>query len=316
MPDPYVKERDRSRIPERFQWDLSPVYAGDDTWEAAKRKMRAELPSIASWAGKLAESPEQLLGCLEHHSLLHKELTRLACYAGMKSDLDTRESRYTAMDQEMSRLASDFSTLASFIEPEILRMDPARIEEFLAREPRLGAYRHVLDDIVRNRPHTLGESEEKILATAGLMADAPATINSIFTNADFPYPEITLEEGTVRLDPAAFNLHRRSRDRESRKKVFAAYLGKMHEFRRTFGAQLAAEVRKNMFFSRTRSFGSCLERALNRHNIPVAVYRNLIAGVRAHHRTFYRYLDLRRRLLGLDTLHYYDLYAPSWRTST
>ena len=310
MKDSYVKERDRSRIPEQFQWDLSQVYAGDDAWEAAKRKLLAELPSIASWAGTLAESPERLLGCLERQNLLHKELTRLACYAGMKSDLDTRDSRYLAMDQEMTRIASEFSTLAAFIEPEILRMDPARIEDFTEREPHLAPYRHVLDDIVRNRPHTLGENEEKILATAGLMADAPGTINGIFTNADFPYPEVTLEEGTVRLDPAAFNLHRRSHDRESRKKVFAAYLGKMHDFRRTFGAQLAAEVRKNMFFSRTRSFGSCLERALNNYNIPVAVYRNLIAGVRAHRRTLYRYLDLRRRLLGLDSLHYYDLYAP------
>jgi oligoendopeptidase F len=143
------------------------------------------------------------------------------------------------------------------------------------------------------------------------MADSPGNINGIFTNADFPYPEIQLEDGTsVRLDPPAFSLHRRSSIRENRKKVFEAYLGKLNDFRRTLGAQLASEVRKNMFFSRVRTYKSCLERALDASNIPVAVYRNLIDGVHDHLNTLHRYLLLRKSLLGLKELHYYDLYAP------
>jgi oligoendopeptidase F len=311
MQDPYIKERERTRIPERYQWDLSAIYSGDDSWVEEKQKFICEYTHISTFAGKLAESPAQLFDCLEYVNYLRKEYTRLACYASMQSDLDTREAKYAAMDQEMSQIGSDFSALCSFIEPEILKIEPARIDAFIAEEPRLGAYRHILNDILRNKAHTRTESEEKIIAEAGLMADAPVTINNIFTNADFPYPEITLEEGTsVRLDPASFNLHRRSHNRENRKKVFAAYLGKMNDFRRTLGAQLASEVRKNMFYTRTRSHSSCLESALNTNNIPVTVYKNLISGVHAHFDTLHRYLQLRKRLLGLETLHYYDLYAP------
>jgi len=181
----------------------------------------------------------------------------------------------------------------------------------MSQDSRLEVYGHTFDDILRKKAHTRSEEEEKIIAEANLMADSPVSINNIFSNADFPYPEVKLEEGTtVRLDPAAFGLQRRSPIRENRRKVSSAYLGKIHDFRRTFGAQLSAEVRKNMFFTRTRNYGSCLERALDAHNIPVAVYQNLITGVHARLETMHRYLDIRRRLLGLQDLHYYDLYAP------
>ena len=311
MQDPYIKERERTRIPNKYQWDLSAIYKGNDDWEAAKQTLMSQFPRIPTFAGKLAESADRLCSCLEFVDSLRKEYTRLACYASMQSDLDTREAKYVAMDQEMSQIGSDLSALCAFLEPEILKIAPEQMDAFIAQEPRLGTYRHIFDDILRNKAHTRTESEEKIIAEAGLMADAPVTINNIFTNADFPYPEITLEEGvTVRLDPAAFNLHRRSHNRENRKKVFAAYLGKMNDYRRTFGAQLASEIRKNMFFTRTRSHASCLERALNANNIPVTVYTNLISGVHAHFDTLHRYLQLRKRLLGLDALHYHDLYAP------
>ncbi|MDR0310509.1 MAG: oligoendopeptidase F [Acidobacteriota bacterium] len=311
MQDSYVKERDRSRIPEKYKWDLTDIYPDDEAWEAAKRALIATLPEISAFAGTLDESPVRLLDCLAFADRLHKDYTRLACYAGMKSDTDTREAKYLAMDQEMSQVASDFSARSSFMEPEILRIAPERIDGFIKEEPRLGAYRHVFDNIFRRRAHTRSESEEKIIAEAGLMADAPGVINGIFTNADFPYPEVTLEDGaTVRLDPAAFSLNRRSRNRNDRKTVFTAYMGKMNEFRRTFGAQLAAEARKNMFYARARNYDFCLERALDEHNIPTAVYTNLISGIRGHLDTMRRYLDLRRRLLGLDELRYYDIYAP------
>jgi oligoendopeptidase F len=311
MQDPYVKERDRLSIPEKYKWDLSDVYPGDHAWETAKQAFVAALPEIAAFAGTLAGTPARLFDCLTFTDRLRKDYTRLACYASMKSDIDTREAKYLAMDQEMSQIAADFSASSSFIEPEILRIAPERIDAFIKEEPRLVPYRHVLDNILRRKTHTRSESEEKIIAEAGLMADAPVNINGIFTNADFPYPEITLEDGAaVRLDPAAFSLNRRSRNRKDRENVFAAYMGKMNEYRRSFGAQLAAEVRKNMFYARARNYGSCLERALDEYNIPTAVYRNLISGIRGHFDTMRRYLDLRRRLLELEELHYHDLYAP------
>jgi oligoendopeptidase F len=311
MQDPLVNERERTCIPEKYQWDLRDIYPDDASWEAAKQNLESKFLRISSFSGKLSDSPEQMLQCLEFVDLLRKEFTQLACYASMKSDLDTRDAKYLAMDQQISQVGSDFSALCSFVEPEILRIDPKRIDLFLAQEPRLAPYRHIFDDVLRKRVHTRTESEEKIIAEAGLMADAPGTINSIFSNADFPYPETQLEDGaSIRLDPSAFSLHRRSPNRETRKKVFDTYLGRMNEYRRTYGAQLASEVRKNMFYMRTRSYPSCLERALDSYNIPAAVYGNLIDGIHGHRDTLHRYLTLRKRLLGLEELHYYDLYAP------
>jgi len=311
MEDAYVKERDRSRIPEKYRWNLTDIYLDEDAWREAKKNLVSGMAAISGFRGRLAENPEQLLGCFDLFYSLRKEYVRLACYASMHSDLDTRNAEYTAMDQEIGQIGSDFSSLYSYMEPEILKIGSETIDRFLHRDSRLIVYRHIFDDILRKKDHTGTEEEEKIIAEASLMADSPANIYNIFSNADFPYPEVRLEDGTsVRLDPAAFGLYRRSPVRENRRKVFSAYLGKIHEFRRTFGTQLSAEVRKNLFFTRVHNYGSCLERALDAHNIPVAVYQNLIAGVHARLETLHRYLGIRRRLLCLEDLHYYDLYAP------
>jgi oligoendopeptidase F len=311
MEDIYVRERERTRIPEKYKWELSEVFQSDEAWAETKLELIGRFPGLSAFQGKLSESPEKLLQCLELANQLRKECTRLACYASMKSDLDTREAKYLAMDQEMGHIAADLAARDSFIDPEILRIGPETIAQFMEAEPRLAIYRHLFDDILRRKEHTRSEGEEKIIAEANLMADSPGNINTIFTNADFPYPEVQLEDGvTVRLDPAAFSLHRRSPVRENRRKVFGAYLRKLNDFRRTIGAQLAAEVRKNMFFTRARAYHSCLKRALDGNNIPVSVYKSLIAGARSHLDTLHRYLNLRKRLLGLEELHYYDLYAP------
>lgn len=225
MEDIYVQERERTRIPNKYKWNLTEIFSSDNAWAEAKQKLIAGFPALSGFRGKLSESPKPLLDCLELASFLRKECTRLACYASMKSDLDTRDARYLAMDQEMGQIGSDLSALDSFIDPEVLKIGADKIERFINDEPRLAAYRHIFNDILRKKDHTLGEGEEKIIAEANLMADSPANINNVFTNADFPYPEVRLEEGTaVRLDPAAFSLHRRSPVRENRKKVFAAYL--------------------------------------------------------------------------------------------
>jgi oligoendopeptidase F len=311
MEDIYVKELERTRIPDQYKWDLCDIFSTDESWAEAKQKLTAEFPGISAFRGNLSKSPGELLKCIELADILRKECTRLACYASMKSDLDTRDAKYLAMDQEMGQIGSDLASLGSFIEPEILRMGPERISQFMEQEPRLAAYRHIFDDVLRKKDHTGTEGEERIIAEANLIADSPGSINTVFTNADFPFPEIQLQDGTTtRLDQASFDLQRRSPVRENRKKVFAAYLGKHNDFRRTLGAQLASEVRKNMFFSRARAYRSCLERALDNHNIPVAVYRSLISGAHAHLDTLHRYLLLRRKLLGLEELHYYDLHAP------
>lgn len=304
-------ERDRKRVPETYRWDLTHLYPDDASWRTAKDRLEARLPELGRFRDALGTSAEALLGCLATADDIAKEYMRLSAYAGMSSDQDTRDSAYMAMQSEIGQLGSAFASAASFIEPEILAAGAARIDGFLAGEPRLGVYRHYLADIRRRIDHTGTPGEERIIAEAGLIAEGPGDIYGIFSNADFPYPAVTLADGkAVTLNPASFAVHRASPVREDRRAVFETFFSKLHDYRRTFGAQLNAQMRKDLFFTRARRYPSCLEAALHGGNIPAEVYRNLIASIRKGLPTFHRYLRLRRRLLGVDTLRYHDLYAP------
>lgn len=306
-----VLERDRSKIPDQYKWNLTDIYPNDAAWLEARQRLVAEIPSVAIFRGRVAESPQSLLACLELISRLDKELNRLYSYASMQSDLDTRNATAMAMKQEMGAIEADFAAAISFIEPEILTMSKETIDAFIARAPGLEIYRHLLYEKLRRKEHTGTEGEEKIIADAGLMADSPMTVYTVLANADFPFAEVELSDGKkVKLDQAAFALHKSSPVREDRRKVFAAYFGKLQEFHRTFGANLYAEIKKNLFYMRARKYSSCLEHALDAGNIPIRVYTGLIENVNAHLDTFHSYLNLRRRMLGVDRLHYYDLYAP------
>jgi oligoendopeptidase F len=306
------RERDRTKIPQQYTWRLSDIYPDDAAWKSAKELLVKELPGIETFRGKLASAPKVLLECFDLLNRLSKEYTRLYCYASMNSDLDTRASVYLGMEQEMSQIGADFSSRSSYIQPEIIAtLNREEIDRFLKAEQGLLIYRHDLDDLLRRKEHTRTEGEEKIIADAGLFADGAQSIYSIFSDADFPFPEVTLSDGAqVKLDKAAFSLHRTSSNSEDRRKVFSAFFAALHRYRRTFGAQLSAEVRKNVFYMKSRRYNSCLEKALDGGNIPVAVYHSLIDGVNRNLSTFHRYLDLRRRMMKLDALHHYDLYAP------
>ena len=307
----FIIERERTKIPERYTWNLADIYPDDRSWLEAKQCFVTEFPAVAAFRGKGAASPQSLLACLEFVSRLDKELNRLYCYASMQSDLDTRNAIYLAMKQEVGAIEAEFAAAVSFIEPEILSLDKATVDAFIAREPGLETYRHILNEKLRRKEHIGTEGEEKIIADAGLLSDAPLTVYSVFANADFPFAHVELSDGkTVKLDQAAFALHKSAPLRDDRRKVFAAYFGKLQEFQRTFGANLYAEVKKNLFYMRARKYPSCLDYALDGNNIPTRVYTGVIENVNAHLSTFHRYLALRRRILGVDQLHYYDLYAP------
>jgi oligoendopeptidase F len=306
-----AQERDRNKIPAKYKWFPGDIYASDTAWDAAKQKLVADYPSISRCRGTLGASATKLWECLELMSNFGKELARLSTYASLNLDEDTRVQSYLAMQQEMSQIGTSFGASAAFIEPEILKIDQARIQSFLQDEPKLATYRHYLDDIMRRKAHTGTAGEEKIIAEAGLMADAPASIHDIFADADFPFPKLKLSDGkTVKLDSAGFSLQRTSPVREDRKRVFAAFMSRLNDYRRTFGAQLNAQVRQDLFYVKARNYGSCLESALDANNIPNSVYRSLVDNVNRQLGTFHRYLKLHQRILGVDQLHYYDLYAP------
>jgi oligoendopeptidase F len=306
-----TQERDRSKVPDEYKWDLAAVYPSDQAWRAAKDKIAAELPQLRAFQGALSSSASQLADALEMQSNFEKEVTRLYVYASMSSDEDTRVSKYQGMQQEMIQVASTLGTESAFIEPEILKMDNATIERFVAQEPRLRIYKHYLDDIARRRAHTLSNAEEKLLAASAVMASGPSSVFGIFADADFPYPSVTLSDGKdVTLTKAAFSLHRASLNRGDRKKVMEAFFTALGKYRATFGSMMNSNVQTSVFYARARHYDTSLQASLDGPNVPVSVYSRLIEGIDRNLPTFHRYLKLRKRMMGLSDLHYYDLYAP------
>jgi oligoendopeptidase F len=306
-----AQERDRAKIPEQYRWNLADIYPNESAWRAAKDKLAAELPPLRQFQGKLASSAKTLADALDTLYALDKALSRLYAYAGMLADQDTRDAKHQGMRQEMVQLAAAFSAEAAFIEPELLRAGKATLEGFLNAEPRLKIYRFYIEDVARRAAHTLSENEEKILAAAGPAVGTPSDVYGILANADFPYPSVTLSDGrTVKLDQAAFNDLRALPNRGDREKVMAAFFKALGGFSRTFGTTLNGEAQKVLFFAKARKYPTALEMALDGPNVPVSVYTRLVDGVNRNLPAFHRYLKLRKRVLALDELHYYDLYAP------
>ncbi len=299
----------RDKVPAKYKWDLTDLYKSNEAWKAEKQELTDKLDQLKQFKGKLAQSADMLYNCLDFSSQLWKTYGRLASYAGKLSDQDTRQSGPMSMTQEISQLGTKLSGASSFIEPEILSIPKATIKKFLNEKKELAIYRHYLDNIQRMQAHTMSAEVEKAIAEAGIMSDTPYDVYGIFKNADMPRPEFTLKDGkTVTLDDAAYTLHRADPDREVRKKVFEAFFGAYKKFERTFGTELYGEVKKDIFYKNVRNYKSSLESALNANNIPTSVYHNLIEGVHQNLATLHRYLNLRKRMLGLKELHYYDMY--------
>jgi oligoendopeptidase F len=306
-----AQERDRSKIADRYKWNLADIYPTDTAWRSAKEKLAADLPKLRQYQGKLTTSAATLADALDLQSAFDKELSRLYVYASMLADQDTRDSSHQGMQQEMVQLASTFGAQASFVEPEILKADKAAVQRYIAAEPRLRVYRFYLDDVLRRAAHTLTDAEEKLLADTGPVQGSASNVFNILSNADFPYPSVTLSDGrSVKVDQAGYDELRRLPNRADREKVMAAFFNGLGSFSRTYGTTMNGEVQKVLFVSKARKYPTALETALDSANIPTSVYTRLIDGVNKNLPAFHRYLRLRKRMMGLDQLHYYDLYAP------
>jgi len=247
--------RERSEIPPERKWKLEDLYASDQHWNEAKEVLVAQFDEITIYKGKLTASASELLACMQLDSRISKEFGCLFSYAAMKSDEDTRDSEYLAMRQQMQQLGTDYNSKSAFIVPEIAQLDQSRVDEFVRAEPGLKVYKMAIEDILRMKAHTLSEKEEKILAEAGLMADGPSSIYSVFSNAELPYPEIELSDGTrARLTKAGYSRYRAVPNRADREAVFSAFWSTFDKFKATFGTQLYSNVKKNMFYARTRGY--------------------------------------------------------------
>jgi oligoendopeptidase F len=245
------QERDRATVDPKYTWNLSEVYPSDAAWRADKERIVAALPKLGAFRGKLGASASTLADALELSSRLEKELSRLYVYASMLADQDTRVSEPQGMQQEMQQLHAEFSAQASYLQPEILRLGGSAIEGFIAAEPRLAAHAFPLRDVIRRAAHTLSDSEEKILADAGPLAGSASNIFGILSNADFPYPTITVSGGrTVKVNQAGYAELRTLPNRDDRKLAMSAFFTSLGSFGRTFGTTMNSSVQKSIFYAK------------------------------------------------------------------
>jgi oligoendopeptidase F len=296
---------------EQNRWNLGDLYPSVEAFQKARAELAGRVGELAGFKGRLASSAGTLKAALDTYFSLSKDLGRLGGFAGMRSDEDTRVPENLAARQEVQQLGTELATKAAWIAPEILAFAPGIVARFLTEDPGLAPYRFFLDDLERQRAHTLSPPEEKLLAQAGLVTPAAGSIRGIFANADMPYPEVTLSDGRkVLLDQAAYTKYRALPNRADRKLVFSEFWKTFASFERTMGVALDAQLKRDLFYARARNYPSCLAAALDHNNVPEAVYRTLIVEANRALPTLQRAFRLRAKLLGIPDLAYYDIYPP------
>ncbi len=302
----------RSELLKKYKWKTTDIFSTDKDWYKEKEDLIEKFNDILQYRGRLSSSASMLLECLELNSTIERRLGSLYGYACCRSDEDLRNSKYIGMKQEIEQAMIEYSSISSFIEPEIAQMSRNLIDGFIKEDPSLKKYSMKLFDIYRLKPHKLSTGEEKILARAKMLADSPYSIFSIFSNAELPYPEVKLKEGKkVLLDQSGYAKYRSSPDRRDRETVFKKFWGVINKFKGTLGAKLYASVKGDVFFSICRGYDSSLKASLDVNNIPEEIYHNLIKNINKNLDTFHRYLLLRKRLLNVERLEYWDIYAPA-----
>jgi len=292
-------------------WNLRDIYDDDEGFDRAGRALEAGLPALDRWRGRLGRSAAELADALEEITQACKTLAALRCYASLRSDRDTRVAALRADRQRVEMLGTDLSSRLSFLRPEILAIAPEVLDRFLREEPRLAPHAFFLRDLDRQRAHVLSPAEERIMAQSGLTTQSAPALYGVLNDAELPRSVVRLHDGTrVRMAPVAFHRHRSSPRRADRLRVFRAFFRSYRRLNETLGLNLYAATKAHLFRARARGYDSCLAAALDRDNVPVAVYRNLLRQVRAHLPLLHRYLRLRARALGLARLEYPDLYCP------
>lgn len=301
----------RSEIPVEETWRLEDIFPTDDAWEEEFKQVKALIPKLGEYKGRLGESPEVLYEALQYQDDVSMRLGKLYTYAHMRYDQDTTNSFYQGLDARAKSLYSEASSAMAFIVPEILAIDEAVLRSFLEQYEPLRLYAHALDEITRQRPHVLSAEEEAILAQAAEVMQATSDTFSALNNADLTFPTIIDENGEeVEVTHGRFIRFLESTDRRVRRDVFHAVYHTYEKFQNTFASTLAGTVKKHNFFARVRRYESARQAALDANNIPESVYDNLIATVHEHLPLLHRYVRLRKQVLGLDELHMYDLYTP------
>ena len=301
----------REEIDSKYKWDLSSMFPSDEAFEAGLEELKAYCPKLLAFKGKISTSSQALLEFLQLEDQMNLLLYKIINYAERKSDEDTRVAKYQAYVANATSAYTQVGEAISWFAAELLAIPAESVEKFYAEVPALEFYRRKLNKILNQREHTLSAEEEALLARAEELAVQPTNIFSMFDDADLTFDDAIDSEGkTHKLTSGSFVPLLMDADRVLRESAFKQLYSRFGEFRNTSAAILTSQVKNLQFFSSSRKYASSLEAALAENEIPVEVYNNLIDAVHQNFPAFYKYVDLRKRVMGLDELHFWDVYTP------
>ncbi len=309
---PDYSQTERAQVPEQFKFNVADLFKDEAAWRAELAAVKQLAVSIDGLAKNWTSSPKLTADLLDLVNAVNERGDGLFAWAKLQNDMDLSNPEFTRMQSEFQSLAVDFTTRATFIAPDILKLGAEKVAEYLTAEPRLAPNRFFLERILRNREHTLSQPEESIVAQMGLFTDTPVKVANLLSDVDMPSPEVTLTDGTkVVLNENAFLKYRLSKVAADRRTVVEAYWTNVRKYENTFAALLDGEMKKQVALSRIYKFPSCLEATLFENNISPQVYHNVIATVRANVGPLLRLFKLKQKMLGLSELNYYDIPVPA-----
>ncbi len=300
---------ERSQIEEKYKWDLSHIYSSENLWEKDFKWVESNINQYEKFQGKLGESSGTLTSCLKFDDEIGIKLERLYLYSMLAKDSDLRATNYQAMSDRIKNLFTKVSSANSFIRPELLSIPDEKLRGMIEHED-LKIYEHFIDDLLRTKTHTLSKEQEKILALAGEVTQVSYNAYSMFTNSDFKFPLIEDKEGNkIEMSHARFYSSMYSKDRNFRQRAFKSYFEPYIKFTNTLTTLFNGNLKSNIFNATARNYSSAREAALDRNNIPLSVYDNLVNSVNKNLEPLHRWADLKKKIMKISELHPYDVYV-------
>ena len=296
-------------------WRLEDIYENEDLFSRDAEKLDARMDEFAGLQGTLKDGSEALLKIMQLYEEMNQIFEKLYVYANQRNHEDTANAKYQKMSGEMNIVAARLSQVTAWLESEILELDEAVLRQEMELEPELKKYDWFLIQITRKKAHILDKEKEALMARVGELAQTPSNVFAMFNNADITFPEITDEKGEKRkLTVGTFISCMESKDRILRRHAFQALYGEYKQYINTLSAAYYGNAKQADFFAKERHYGNAMEEALDGSSIPVSVYQNLIETMRKRLPAMYRYVALRKKLLGYEELHMYDVYVPMVET--
>ncbi|MGQ7472342.1 oligoendopeptidase F [Streptococcus suis] len=303
--------KQRYEIEEKYQWDLTTIFPTDEAWEAELADLQAETEKTKEFAGHLLDSAKSLLEISETQLSLMRRIEKLYVYASMKNDQDTREGKYQEFQAKAMGLYAVFSQAFAFYEPEFMGITEEKLEAFKVEEPALVQYSHQFEKLLAAKDHVLSQEVEEVLAATSEIFESPAETFSVLDNASLRFPEITDEDGhLVPLSHGNYIHFMESKNRDVRQEAYEAMYGTYEQFQHTYAKTLQSNVKVNNLKARLRKYDSARHASLAANFIPESVYDTLVEAVNKHLPLLHRYINLRKKLLGIDDLKMYDMYTP------